>query len=87
MINIKEEQMQNLVDRLEKLEIMGENVLRYWEKDKVQCMLKIKNLDYKIKIAKIEAIEKDRENYKTHINDHIYTLVLGQKKETKLESN
>ena len=42
MINIKEEQIQNLVDKLEKLEIMGENVLKYWEKDKVQCILKIK---------------------------------------------
>ena len=42
MINIKEEQIQNLVDRLEKLEIIGENVLKYWEKDKVQCLLKIK---------------------------------------------
>ena len=69
MINIKEEQIQNLIDRLEKLEVIGENVLKYWEKDKVQCMLKIKNPDYKIKTAKIEASEKDREDYKTHIND------------------
>ena len=69
MINIKEEQIQNLVDRLEKLEIIGENVLKYWENDKVQCILKIKNPDYKIKTTKIEAIEKDREYYKTHIND------------------
>ena len=69
MINIKEEQIQNLVDRLEKLEIMGENVLKCWEKDKVQCILKIKNLDYKIKTAKMDASEKDREDYKTHIND------------------
>ena len=42
MINIKEEQIQNLVDMLEKLEIIEENVLKYWEKDKVQCILKIK---------------------------------------------
>ena len=69
MINIKEEQIQSLIDRLEKLEIIGENVLKYWEKDKVQCILKIKNPDYKIKTAKIEATEKDREDYKTHIND------------------
>ena len=32
MINIKEEQIQSLIDRLEKLEIIGENVLKYWEK-------------------------------------------------------
>ena len=69
MINIKEEQIQNLVDRLEKSEIIRENVLKYWEKDKVQCILKIKNPDNKIKTAKIEATEKDREDYKTHIND------------------
>ena len=69
MINIKEEQIQSLIDRLEKLEIIAENVLKYWEKDKVQCILKIKNLDYKIKTTKIEAIEKDREDYKTCIND------------------
>ena len=31
--------------------------------------IKIKNPDYKIKTAKIEAIEKDRNDYKTHIND------------------
>ena len=40
MINIKEEQIQSLIDRLEKLEIIGENVLRYWEKDKVEFILK-----------------------------------------------
>ena len=34
MINIKEEHIQNLVDRLEKLEIIGEKVLKYWEKIK-----------------------------------------------------
>ena len=69
MINIKEEQIQSLIDRLEKLEIIGENILKYWEKDKVQCILKIKNPDYKIKTAKIEATKKDRKDYKTHIND------------------
>ena len=69
MINLKEEHIKNLVDRLEKLEILGENVLKYWEKDKVQCILKIKNPDYKINTAKIEATKKDREDYKTHIND------------------
>ena len=58
MINIKEEQIQSLIDRLEKLEIIEENVLKYWEKDKVQCILKIKNLDYKINPTKIEATEK-----------------------------
>ena len=42
MINIKEEQIQSLIDRLEKLEIIGENVLKYWEKYKVECILKIK---------------------------------------------
>ena len=69
MINIKEEQIQSLIDRLEKLEIIGENVLKYWEKDKVECILKIKNPDYKIKTTKIETTEKDREDYKTHTND------------------
>ena len=52
MININEEQIQSLIDRLENLEIIGENVLNYWEKDKVQCILKIKNPDYKIKILR-----------------------------------
>ena len=41
IINIKEEQIESLIDRLEKLEIIGENVLKYWEKDEVQCILKI----------------------------------------------
>ena len=53
MINIKEEQIQSLIDKLEKLEIIGENVLKYLEKDKVECILKIKNSDYKIKTVKI----------------------------------
>ena len=69
MINIKEEQIQSLIDRLEKLEFIGENVLKYWEKDKVEYILKIKNPDYKIKTTKIEATKKDREDYETHIND------------------
>ena len=65
-----------MADRLEKLEIIGENVLKYWEKDKVQCILKIKNLDYKIKTAKLEATEKDREDYNTHINDLLKLKVI-----------
>ena len=40
---ISEEQIQNIIDILEKLEIIGENVLKYWEKDKIRCILKIKN--------------------------------------------
>ena len=66
---INEEHIQNIIDRLEKLEIIGENVLKYWEKDKIQCILKIKNPEYEIKAAKIEAIDKDREDYTMHIND------------------
>ena len=66
---LNEEQIQNIIDRLEKLEIIGENVLKYWENDKIQCILKIKNLEYKIKTTKIEATDKDREEYKMHIND------------------
>ena len=42
MINLKEDQIQSLIHRLEELEIIRENVLKYWEKDKVQCILKIK---------------------------------------------
>ena len=66
---INEEQIQNIIDRLEKLEIIGENVFKYWEKDKIQCILKIKNPEYKIKTVKIEATDKDREDYKMHIKD------------------
>ena len=80
MINIKEEQIQSLIDRLEKLEIIGENVLKYWEKDKVECILKIKNPDYKIKTVKIETTEKDIKDYKTHINDLLKLGVIRKKK-------
>ena len=44
-------------------------MLKYWEKDKIQCILKIKNLEYKIKTTKIEPTDKYREYYKMHIND------------------
>ena len=38
-----------------------ENVLKYWEKDKIQCIIKIKkNPEFKIKTAKIEATEKKK---------------------------
>ena len=57
---INKEHIQNIIDRLEKLEIIGENVLKYWEKDKIQCILKIKNPKYKIKTTKIKTIDKDR---------------------------
>ena len=51
-------------------------MLKYWEKDKIQCILKIKNPEFKIKIAKIEATDKDRENYKMHINDLLKLRVI-----------
>ena len=59
MINISKEQIENIINKLEKLEIIGEIVLKYWEKDKIYCQLKIKNRDYKIRTTKIEATEKE----------------------------
>ena len=44
-------------------------MLKYWEKYKIQCILKIKNPECKIETAKIEATDKDIEDYKMHIND------------------
>ena len=79
---INEEHIQNIIDSLEKLEIIGENVLKYWEKDKIQCILKIKNSEYKIKTAKIEAIDKDKEDYKIHINDLLKLGVIKRLKST-----
>ncbi|XP_059631379.1 uncharacterized protein LOC132274189 [Cornus florida] len=59
--------LEDYIDRLEKLQIIGEDITKHWEKDKVICKLEILNPDYKIKTKKIESNNEDREDFKMHI--------------------
>lgn len=61
----------NLVSKLEKIGIIGEDIIKYWEKDKVFCELKIKNPEYVIKTKNIEPTNQDREDFKMHISELI----------------
>lgn len=66
---ITEQDIENLISKLEKMEILGENVIKYWEKDKILCELKIKNPEYIIKTKNIEATNLDIEDFKMHIEE------------------
>ena len=66
---VSEQDIEKLISKLEKLEITGENPSKYWEKDKLFCILDIINPEYKIRTAKIEATNDNKEDFKMHINE------------------
>lgn len=49
----EERDIQRLLEKLEKIEIIGENVLKYWDKNKILCKLEIINPDYIVKTEPI----------------------------------
>uniref|UniRef100_K3ZC42 Retropepsins domain-containing protein n=1 Tax=Setaria italica TaxID=4555 RepID=K3ZC42_SETIT len=53
-----------IVQRLEEIEIIGEILMKYWDKNGIVCKLNIINPDYIIKTSPIEATSKDIEEFK-----------------------
>lgn len=66
--------MEALVFRLEKLEIISENSIKYWDKDRVYCQLNIINLDIIIKTQDLKYTYWELNEYVMHI---IQLLDLG----------
>ncbi|KAL4579631.1 hypothetical protein LXL04_015785 [Taraxacum kok-saghyz] len=66
---VTEQDIDNLISKLEKMEIIGENVLKYWENDKVVCELKIKNPEYIIRTKNIEPTNEYINDFKLHISE------------------
>lgn len=62
--------------KLNKIEIMGDNPIKYWEKDKIFCELEIINPECTIKTANIEATNQDLNNFKMHIYSLFFFVFL-----------
>jgi hypothetical protein len=43
--------------------------MKYWEKNAIECKINIINPEYIIKTSPIEAIPKDIEEFKMHIEE------------------
>ena len=68
--NIKSpKDLENIVQILDEMEIIGEKPLKYWENNKVVCKLEIINPEYIIKTAAIEATNQDLEDFGIQIKE------------------
>ena len=68
--DIKSKQdIDKIVQRLEDIQIIGEIPMKHWDKNSIVCKINIINPDYIIKSGPIEAIPKDIEEFKMHIEE------------------
>lgn len=51
-----QEDLNVVISRLEKLEVIEENLIKYWKRDKVYCRLNIINSDLTIKVQDFKYI-------------------------------
>lgn len=58
-----------MISQLEKLEIIGDNILKYWKKDRIYCKLDIINPNYKVKTANISPTNNEIKDFQEHIAD------------------
>ena len=62
-------EIDTLISKLEKLEIIGENPTKHWEKDKYYYKLEILNLNLKITSQKLDYSNLEMEEFEMHIGD------------------
>lgn len=70
-----------IISRLDKIGIIGELPIKFWDKDRYYCQLKIKNPDYRIITANIKADNRDEQDFEMHIKE-LESLGLIRKSES-----
>lgn len=71
-----QQDIDDILTQLDKIEIIGENPIKYWEKDTVSCKLDIINPEYIVRTATIEAMNQEMEEFKMHIMELLNLRVI-----------
>ena len=69
LLETRIEEIDKIISKLEKVEILEENPTKFWEKDKIYCKLEILNPNLKISTSKVEASNKEIKEFELHIKD------------------
>lgn len=64
-----QEDIDKILNQLDKIEIMGENPIKYRGNDKIYCKLEIINSEYIVRTAPIEFSNDENEQFKLHIGE------------------
>jgi hypothetical protein len=67
--DLKSKDTENIVQRLEDIQIIREIPMKYWDRSSITCKLNIINPDYIIKTSPIECTPKDIEDFKMNIEE------------------
>ena len=62
-------EIDDILSKLAKEEIIGENSGKHWDKNKLFCKLEVKDLEFWIQNKKIESTNENIKEYELHINE------------------
>ena len=62
-------EIDDILSKLAKEEIIEENPGKHWEKNKIVCKLELKDLEFRIQNKKIESPNENIKEYEMHINE------------------
>lgn len=68
--------LEELIQLAETTQVLGENPIKYWERNKILAHLDIKNPDYKISTAKIAYSNLDRDEFDKQIEELLKLRVI-----------
>ena len=68
--------IENIISILDKMEIIGERPLAYWDANEIMCKLDIINSEYTIKTAPIEANNEDTKEFDIQIKELLQLEVI-----------
>ena len=77
--------IEKMIERLEAIEIIGSNILKYWHKDKIQHKLEIINPEHIIISKEFTCRDQHKlEEFKMHVNDLLRLGVIRSTKDSPL---
>lgn len=68
-MEINNDEIRNIIDRLDKSEILGQNPIKHWNKDRPTYKLQIINPDIQIRTAQIKATNEDLIAFREQIQE------------------
>ena len=62
-------EIDDILSKLAKEEIIGENLSKHWEKNRILCELELKDPEFRIHNKKIESTNENLKEFELHINE------------------
>ena len=71
-------EIDDIISRLEKEEIIGENPMKHWERNKIVCKLGVKDPNFIIQNKKIKSTNEIIKDYAMHISELLRLKVIRE---------